>query len=119
MNVGRTNTKIPLGFAVLIVLSNFFPIKAFFEIVVDEYHYQYSNGDGKWKFTERRIKGSTFNFRRTFTEAAKREMPGADTIIYRNFTKNPFAFWRYRDYLTNPIYTLPYKSRKDLPKVAN
>ena len=115
----RKHLKLIIACFVFIILSNFWPIKALFELFVDWDHYSYSNGDGRVKFTEARYKGSVFYFHRTFPEPMKKQYPGADTIFYRNFTKNPFAFWRYRDYLTDPIYTLPYKSRKDLPKVAN
>ena len=118
-NMKRIHYKILIICTALIVLSNFFPIKTFFELFVDWNHYRLSNGDGRWRFTEIRHKGSVFHFHRTFPDEMKKQYPGADTIFYRNFSKNPLAFWRYRDYFTDRLYTLPYKSRKDLPKSAD
>jgi len=104
----------PLLIAVsLIALCNISGPSDFFELWVDYNHYQYSNGDGTFRFTENLFKNDRFNFRRTLINPEFfRRNPGADSTVYRNFTKNPLAFWRYGKYFFDRRYTLPYISRK-------
>lgn len=84
-----------------------------FELWVDYNHYKYSNGDGSWRITENLFMNDRFNFARKLSTPIFFERdPGADSTIYRNFTKNPLAFWRYGKYFFDRRYTLPYISRK-------
>jgi hypothetical protein len=97
----------------LIALCNLPGPSDFFELWVDYNHYKYSNGDGTLKFTENLFKNDRFHFTRTITwPEFFKKYPNGDTTIYRNFTKNPLAFWRFGKYFFDRRYTLPYMSRK-------
>ena len=100
-----------------VVLSNFWPVhQLVFWKYVDKNYYKYSNADGRWRLDEDRGVGvSVVPYLKTLKPSDHIGLPNADSVIYRNFKKSPFAFWRYYEYLFDPIYKLPYKSRKDLP----
>ena len=97
----------------IVALCNLSGPSDFFELWIDYNHYKYSNGDGSWRITENLFMNDRFHFRRSLnTQKFLERYPGADTIVYRNFTKNPLAFWRYGKYFFDRRYTLPYISRK-------
>jgi hypothetical protein len=104
---------------VIIALSNWTPINFFiheFE-VVDMLHYSYSNSDDPSTIFHENF-GSPFNFRTTVSDEYRITHPNNDTLLYRNFWKNPVCFWRWKEYLTDQKYTLPYISREDVSKNA-
>ena len=100
----------------IITLSNWGPINLFVVVNVDKHYYKYSNGDGRWRLDEWRYKGPMYNaYYKTLQPWDTVGIGDADTIIYRNFKINPLAFWRYWSYYNDPVFELPYKSRKELP----
>ncbi|HUS03762.1 MAG TPA: hypothetical protein VMY77_18610 [Chitinophagaceae bacterium] len=105
-----------LWIIILIALANLFPLKPVLRIVVDESHYKYGNATGTWTFIEN-PKGTPFNLN---NKILPREIlinyPKLknDSIIYRCFRKDPWAFWRWGEYLSDKRYLLPYKNSKKI-----
>lgn len=110
--------KFSIVFGVIICLSNIWPISAFFKLFLDEKHYKYSNADGS---------NRTYEFMSRNFEMMKRMHKGCltynpeqkDKKMYRLFTKNPLAFWRWRLYFFDERYKLPYKNWKDIEKIKH
>jgi hypothetical protein len=101
----------------VIVVSNIPPVNKFFGFFFDQHHYRYSNGDGTWTVIENQFKGEHLRFEKTIPkEILYEKYPGADTIIYRLFWRNPLAFWRLGEYIYDKRYTIPYKSWKEIKK---
>jgi hypothetical protein len=100
--------KFSVGIIFFLVVSNIPPMQTIFKLLFDQKLYYYSTKDGSALFDENIFLGRVFHFRRSTTKSFNETYPEADTIIYRNFKPNPFAFWRYRDYIFDERYTLPY-----------
>jgi hypothetical protein len=100
--------KIILGLAFFLIISNIPPFQSVLKFIFDDNLYYYSTKDGSAFFIENEYKGRKFQFKRVTSAEKRAEYPEADTIIYRNFQPNLFAFWRYRDYIFDERYTLPY-----------
>ena len=50
-------------------------------------------------------------------ESFKQKHPEKPPVVYRLFWKNPLAFWRWSDYLSDdPHYKLPYKDWNEIKK---
>jgi hypothetical protein len=107
-NIGRNWFKVLLGITIILLLSNIPPLQTVFKLFFDQSLYHYSTKDGSAFFDENVFLGRVFKFKRVTVQEKRNRFPEADTIIYRNFEVNPFAFWRYRDYLYDERYTLPY-----------
>ena len=118
-NMKRQIGRLGLAYLLLVGITNLPWPSDFLEMWVDHNHYKYSNGDATWLFTENLFKDGRAPFSRllSYNPVAERRYPGRDTIIYRNFTKNPLAFWRYGKYLFDQRYTLPYISREQALKM--
>ncbi len=80
-------------------------------IVADTNHYRYSNSNGIFTFIEESKGRDTAMLNRWFSEYKKETN---DTILYRLFSKNPLAFWRYVDYFNDPKYKLPFKDWNEI-----
>ncbi len=104
----KKSAKITIGIIIFLGLSNIPPLQTIFKLIFDQKLFYYSTNDGSAFFDENIFFGRVFHFRRSTTQSFKVTYPEADTIIYRNFKPNPLAFWRYRDYLFDERYTLPY-----------
>lgn len=91
-----------------IILANTPPIYYLFKIFLDERHYRYSNYNGSLTFSEFMSRG--FEMLEYRYESCKLARPNQkDKQIYRLFTKNPLALWRWRLYFFDEWYKLPYK----------
>ncbi|TDE15239.1 hypothetical protein [Dyadobacter psychrotolerans] len=69
-------------------------------------NYHYSSGDD--------IKGFSVWSRKGFQDVQEqfekyKERHPSDTLLYRNFTKQYWKVWRWRDYLWNEQYQLPFQ----------
>jgi hypothetical protein len=103
---------------VIITLSNWSPINYFiheFE-VIDMQHYSYSNSDDLSTIFHENF-GSPFKYRTTVSDEYRTTHPKNDTVLYRNFWKNPICFWRWNEYITDKKYTLPYIAEKMFQKM--
>ena len=105
----KKNKKVKYGILLLVIVSlaNFTPLHQIFNLIADSNHYRYSSATGNFTFTEEMGGRDTAMLYRWF-DAYKAEKK--DTVLYRLFYKNPLAFWRYKSYLTDLKYKLPYKS---------
>lgn len=108
--------KIIIVGTVIIFLSNVFPLAIVFRLFLDERHYRYSNYNGSLTFTE--FMNQNFDTMKNRHEACKLARPDLkDKRIYRLFTKNPLAFWRWGRYFFDERYKLPYKSWNEIRKI--
>jgi hypothetical protein len=74
---------------------------------------RYSNNTGSFTFAEINIGGYDYNLcMNRFTDY--KDQVRTDTILYRLTAMNPLCFWKYRNYLFDKKYRLPYKSWKDV-----
>lgn len=109
------NIKIAISIIGIIILSNMSPFVWFFKNFVDERHYRYSNYNGSNTFTE--FKSRNFEMMKSVHRSCLLSHPNQkDRNIYRLFSKNPLAFWRWRLYLFDERYRLPYKDWKEIKK---
>ncbi len=100
-------------FFVLIVLgSNISPVHEIFSLFGDSNHFKYSNDNGEFTFVE--FKGRDTAMMNRWLTAYKQQ--SKDTVLYRLFSKNPFAFWRIKSYFIDPKYNLPYKNWEEIEK---
>jgi hypothetical protein len=104
----KISAKVTVAIFAFLILSNIPPFQTFFKLFFDQKLFHYSTKDGSAFFDENIFLGDAFQFKRVTTQEKRANYPEADTIIYRNFKPNPIAFWRYRDYIFDERYTLPY-----------
>jgi hypothetical protein len=82
---------------------------------VDDGHYKYSNSDGTSTFVEFKTHNFELATRRHYSCNLRRSKD-ADQTMYRLFTKNPFAFWRWGLYCYDERYKIPYKDWDEIKK---
>ncbi len=109
----KRNKKILLVIASIIILANTWPFAPLFTTFIDKGHYRdgyyrYSNYNGSLTFVE--FMSRDFEMMKRRHEGCLLSRPDLkDKQIYRLFTKNPLAFWRWRLYFFDKRYKLPYK----------
>jgi len=112
MNLSKNRLKWLI--AILIIISTANTPKGSFitGFLMDERHFYgssdfvYSSGQGG--FTTKGVYMS--NYQDVLVQFNKyRLINPSDSILYRNFSINPFKFWFWREYLTEDMYDLPYK----------
>jgi hypothetical protein len=109
------NKKIIISIIAIIILSNVSPFVWMFKNFVDERHYRYSNYNGSFTFYE--FMSRDFEMMKRSHKGCLSYRPSLkDKNVYRLFTKNPFAFWRWRLYFFDERYKLPYKSWEEIKK---
>ena len=103
-------TKIVLLFAaVVILLSNLFPVRLLIEPIIRPYEFETSNSE--FVFTTVPAKErDTDLMERHFQDYLKNNPQTTDTVIYRTFKRNPLKFWNWRFYLTSDLYKYPVKN---------
>jgi hypothetical protein len=102
---------------IIMLISNFPPIKSVISLFTDENHYRYSNADGSFTGVDIPFKGRLYNLAPVLPKSFKEKHPtSSDTIVYRLFWKNPLAFWRWGEYYYDKRYNLPYLSWKEIRK---
>jgi hypothetical protein len=108
-----------LVFFVIVVFTNLPPVYIFIHLyeIIDMQHYTYSNSDDP-ETTIAENFGSPFDFRTKVYDEYRVTNPNNDTLLYRNFWKNPLCFWRWKEYFTDEKYKLPYISREDVIRNA-
>ena len=112
----KQHKKILILVACTIILANIPPFQQIFKFFLDQRHYRYSNYNGSLTFTE--FMSRRFDMLKLRHEGCKLARPDLkDKNIYRLFTKNPLAFWRWRLYFVDERYKLPYKNWEDIKKV--
>lgn len=100
----------------IIILSNVPPFTQVLKIIFDEKHYRYSNYNGSYTFYE--FKSRDFEMMKTAHSGCLSSRPQLkDKNVYRLFSKNPLAFWRWGLYLFSERYKLPYKNWADIEKI--
>lgn len=96
----------------VVTLSNIPPISYIFDYALDDKHYRYANHSESFNVTDRsgnNIIGVKKSFK---VYLIGNNLKPVDTVLYRTFWKNPFAFWRWHSYLNSKDdrYKLPYKN---------
>lgn len=105
--------KICITAIVIIILSNTTPFVWMLKNTVDERHYRYSNYNGSNTFCE--FMDLNFEMMKSVHASCLSHHPDQkDKNIYRLFSKNPLAFWRWRLYLFDRRYKLPFKNWDDI-----
>lgn len=101
--------------ACLVVLANIPPFTPLLDIFFGERHYRYSNYNGSLTFSEFMSRG--FEMMKNRHKTCLLYRPDLkDKQIYRLFSKNPLAFWRWRMYFFDERYKLPYKDWEEIKK---
>jgi hypothetical protein len=102
----------------ILLISNIRPIKSIYGLLIDENHYKYSNANGSYTSMDNQFKNSYLNLDEIslLKENIYLNLHSNDTVIYRCFKKDPFAFWRWGEYFYDKRYVLPYKSWKEIRK---
>lgn len=114
----KRNKKIILIIAGIIILSNVFPLTHLLRIAVDEGHYRYSNYNGSVTLIEFMERG--LDMMKNRHSACLLAQPSLkDKRIYRLFSKNPLAFWRWGLYFFDGRYQFPYKSWEEIKKTRD
>lgn len=99
----------------IILLTNLPPFNQILKALVDEGHYRYSNYDGS--FTSYEFVSRNFKMVESAHRVCLRHSPALkDKKLYRLFSKNPLAFWRWGLYFFDERYKLPYKNWEDIKK---
>ena len=102
--------------ASLVIISNINPFNGILKTFVDEKHYRYSNYNGSFTFYE--FMSRNFNMMKySHGICLNQQSHLKDKQIYRLFTKNPLAFWRWRLYFFDERYKLPYKNWKEIEEL--
>jgi hypothetical protein len=109
--------------AILLLLTllafNLTPLNLLFKWSVDADYYTYSNYSGTVTVAEdwykRKLISNLSAFERVNPACATRGFE-SDTTMYRLFRKNPLAFWRWKDYLTDKRFDLPYADWNEIEK---
>ncbi len=70
---------------------------------------RYSNNTGSFTFAETNFGGYDYDLCMNRFSDYKR-LAKTDTVLYRLTSMNPLCFWKYRDYLFDHKYRLPYRS---------
>lgn len=113
--IKRIAKTIGIVFATLTALTNVPVVSDILETFVDENHYRFSNGDGTYTAIDNMFKNDRWDFERKVSDSRLfSQYPNADSTVYRLFSKNPLAFWRYGKYLFDERYTLPYAKWSDI-----
>lgn len=96
--------------AFMIIISNTPPFKYLVDWAMDLHNYKFSNASGSFTVTNTATTKMT-GINSAFQEYIKiNHPPFRDTVLYRIFSKNPLAFWRWSSYLFDERHKLPYKS---------
>ena len=96
--------------AFMIIVSNTPPFMYLVDWAIDLHHYRFSNASGSFTVINTASADMT-GVKLAFQEYIKTKHPEPrDTILYRIFSKNPLAFWRWNSYLFDERHKLPYKS---------
>jgi hypothetical protein len=110
--------KILIGVLAFCILCNFSIFRAVFNVATSEGYYRYSNYNGSCTSEEPLYKGTGLSRPKAIHQDCLIAYPKQpDTNLYRLFAKNPLAFWRWRSYLFDERYELPYKSWKEIEKI--
>lgn len=99
---------------ILIGVSNTAPLRYLLEFAFDLRHFRYSNASGTYTRTHMNSNDIVVidsNFKRFL--AQQQNIAPEDTILYRLYWRNPFAFWRYWSYM-HEKYDYPYKSWSEI-----
>lgn len=108
--------KILIVIACIVILANVPPFTTLFKVFVDEKHYRYSNSNGSFTFYE--FMDRNFEMmKRNHKSCLLRRPELEDKQVYRLFTKNPLAFWRWRLYFFDERYKLPYRDFGEINKI--
>ena len=126
-------------FLIIVLISNIPQVTEWIDFCVDK-DFAYSNADGTFTaIYNKRINGefrlpkylSTTEIdtmqsdhmgdlkieRLPIGRKLRNEFPNADTVVYKIFKRNPFAFWRWINYVTgDEKYDFPYKSWTEIEK---
>lgn len=109
------NIKLTISIIGIIILSNTPPITGVFRLLFDSKHYKYSNFDGS--FTSYEFMGRRFDsIKSMFSNCLPYQRKIDDKKLYRLFSKNPLAFWRWRLYFFDERYKLPYKDLNEIKR---
>ena len=99
----------------VVIASNIFPIAGLFSFLLDEKHYRYSYANGS--FTSYEFMGRRFDsILSMHAGCLSNNDKLKDKKLYRLFSKNPLAFWRWRLYFYDERYQLPYKNWEEIEK---
>ncbi len=108
--------KISCFIVAIVILSNVPPVYGFFRLIFDSKHYRYSNSDGS--FTSYEFMGRRFDtVKNMHSSCLGHDHNITDKTLYRLFSKNPLAFWRWRLYFFDERYKLPYKDWRQIEKI--
>jgi len=111
----KRSSKILIVVVCVIAVANIQPFSAIFRLFLDERHYQYSNYNGSSTFSEFMSRDFQMAKRRHYRcLLASPELK--DRQMYRIFSKNPLAFWRWRLYFYDEKYKLPYRDFEQIKK---
>lgn len=108
MKFRNKKKRLLIAIPIILLLCNLVPVKNIFGFLFDENHYQYSNENGSFTFSELKLRDVKMMQRRwdLFRKQSN------DTTLYRTFSKNPLAFWRWGEYFYDKRYRYPYKNWK-------
>ncbi|KQC01464.1 hypothetical protein [Pedobacter sp. Hv1] len=102
----------------IIIISNLPPFSSIFHLVFDGSRpYRYSNADGSFTFQEIWLRDYN-NMMRVYLQKRK-HFTLRDKKVYRLFSKNPLAFWRWRAYFIDKRYDLPYKNWDEIERLRD
>lgn len=98
-----------------VIVSNIPPIRYIISYVIDFSHDRYSNASGTFTYIDMAGNKPEDEINR-FNSFVKETSPTPEeSILYRIFYRNPFAFWRYYSYGYEK-YDIPYKSWSSIKK---
>ena len=75
--------------------------------------YSFSSKGGKYTFEEYEPQTLTLKRVDELWKITIKENNLTDTILYRNFSKDPLKFWLWRSYFTHERYKYPYIDLKE------
>ena len=93
---------------VLVVFSNFPPLRPFIEIFVFPRPMYYTTIDHGFNDEEILFKGRDYETVSRLFENYKEMNGKPNAVLYRTFPIEPWRFWLWLQYLSHPKYRLPY-----------
>ena len=90
---------------------NFIPVILGLEPLMQINSYHYQTADGSYDDVEVSEKGRDLKVIERSFEAHKASRGMPELVLCRTFTRDWWRFWRWFEYVTNPRWAYPYRTR--------
>ena len=116
MKLGKVNILLVALATIILISSNYLaPINWFCSALIGEEWYTYSTSNQDFITQEMPDKGlSLKRVELSFKNYLDEHSGAVDTVLYRNFSRNPLKFWHWHEYLFHKRYNYPYMNLREI-----